>query len=205
MWKEKRTELKKYLVNNGFTLPKLGKRHKSTGSENWLKIREPQRNVFHCTSQFNFWIQKQRKSLSTAREKWCVERGIRSQVTPSISIVPCFSVKTLDKNSLKDSSAYLGSSFTDPSSQQRGPGGRSLQQLVVVHLLSGSREQAVPKLSWMSLFHSVQNGWDGAAHIQHASSISVRLIHVPLIDLLGSLSPRWCSIFGSWNEMLTIT
>lgn len=54
MWKEKRTELKKYLANNGFTHPKLGKRHKSTGSESWIKRRQTQRNVFHCTSQFNF-------------------------------------------------------------------------------------------------------------------------------------------------------
>lgn len=97
MWKEKRTELKKYLVNNGFTLPKLGKRHKSTGSENWVKIRETQRNVFHCTSQFNFWIQKQRKSPSTAREKWCVERGIRSQVTPVSVLFPV----SLSKHSTK--------------------------------------------------------------------------------------------------------
>lgn len=54
MWKEKRTEFKKYLVNNGFALTKIGKSHQSTDSESWVIIRETQRNVFQCTSQFNF-------------------------------------------------------------------------------------------------------------------------------------------------------
>lgn len=65
----------------------------------------------------------------------------------SISIVPCFYVKTLDKNNLKDSRIYFGSWFKGTSSQQRGPDGRNLQQLVMLHLLSGSREEAMLSLA----------------------------------------------------------
>lgn len=93
------------------------------------------------------------KKITEHSQREMVHReGYPKSGDTSTSIVPCFCVKTLNKNNLKDGSAYLGSSFTDTSSQQRGPDGRSLQQLVTLHLLSGSREQVMPKLSWMFLF-----------------------------------------------------
>lgn len=88
------------------------------------------------------------KKITEHSQRETVRReGNSKSGNTSISIVPCFYDKTLDKNNLKDSRTYFGSWFTGTSSQQRGPVGRSLQELVTLHLLSGSREEAMLSLA----------------------------------------------------------
>lgn len=48
--KRKRIRLKKYLVNNDFTLQKLGKKHKFTDSEAGFKKSKINTNLCQCTS-----------------------------------------------------------------------------------------------------------------------------------------------------------
>lgn len=88
------------------------------------------------------------KNITEHSQREMVHReGNSKSGNTSISIVPCFYVKTLNKNNLIDSRTYFGSWFISTSSQQSGPDGRNLQQLVTLHLLSGSREEAMLSLA----------------------------------------------------------